>query len=258
MAEMNEHGTASFSAPATEPAFRAGVAAPNDEDGEFDPASNPRSLRHCTEIRPNIYLGQEAHADNDALLKQLGITHILACIGGRVEHRSDGIQHLRVPMCDRGVSDLDEVFAEAFQFLAESIGVPGDEPPSGNPKVLIHCKLGVNRSATCTVGWLMCSEKLPLKQAHAEVHSKRDVLMHDSYVDKLRELDFRLFGKHSTEPDELPCTSKVMKEAMAEVAANAAAREAAAAIAADAVGESPAKSGGDEAESPGLSPVRDE
>jgi len=235
-------------------ALRIATEGEEEAESEFDPASNPRSLRHCTQIRPSLFLGAESHADDAALLQRMGITHILACVGGRVETREDGISHLRVPMCDRGVSDLDDVFDEAFPYIAEAIGIPADpdnSPPSkpGN-KILIHCKLGVNRSAAMTVGWLMAAERMTLRDAHDDVASKRDILMHDSYVEKLRVLDERLYGRHSTDPDELPCTSKVMHEAMAEVARDAAGRaESASATEAVAAGE---EAGLD------LSPVRDD
>ena len=255
------------------------------------PLSDPRSLRHCTEIRPNLFLGAEHHArdmgpwspeeeggeEQDGrrpLLHKLGITHILTCISGPVEqNRRDNIVTLRCPMSDYGLSDLDGVCAEAMPWIGEAIGLTkgdvwdpegeeenqitttdtkvtesraisgatehtatasttteGRSNSSSNDdnhnsksstaanknmnKLLIHCKVGINRSATMVIAWLMCSEQIPLKKAYQAVSEKRNICLHDNYIAQLRMLDERWFGRHSTAEGELPSSNSVLQQAL--------------------------------------------
>ena len=52
-----------------------------------------------------------------------------------------------------------EIFPSAFEFLNKAM----DE--NENNKVLIHCKSGVNRSNTLTIGFLMEFQNITLKEA---------------------------------------------------------------------------------------------
>lgn len=166
-----------------------------------DRDANPASC-----IRPNLYLGPESKAYDREWLKSAGITHVLSCLSGAIDDESDGIRRLKVPMSDTGVSDLDEVFGEAFEFMAEGTTAPGK-------KCLVHCKLGINRSPTVVVGWLMAAERLTLKDSYWTVHRSRPgICLHDGYMEQLRQFDAQLFGKNSTAPDELPTTSSMLNE----------------------------------------------
>ena len=162
-----------------------------------------------TLIRPQLYLGDRNHAGAAAHLKSNGITHVLCCINGRESNSS--LAHCRVPMSDYGNTSLAEViFPVAFEFLSGALQDPLH-------KTLVHCTLGINRSATIVVGWLMYRERLSLRNAHALVVSKRGICIHDGYMQQLRAYDVHLFGRHSTNDGELPTTSSAMAQLRSEM-----------------------------------------
>ena len=211
------------------------------------------------QIRDYLYLGSQDHFYNTAgVLRHLGITHVLSCVGGPMydPEQLGGVVHHRVPMSDTGTSNLEDIiFPEAFEYLQSAIlSHGGDEEAKGAgadgssflsspdlspvkgegedvaacrqaeatdrpPRILVHCHAGINRSATVVVGWLMHSERLTLKEAHADVLSKRGICLHDYYVDQLRNYDATFHGgRHSTQAGELPCTSSMMRAAVAMIA----------------------------------------
>ena len=162
-----------------------------------------------SKITDQIYLGSNA-STHEKIIKELKITHILSCIGGM--NMNDEIKRLRVPMDDRGYSQLEtDIFKRAFPWLTKAMS-------NKDNHVLIHCSMGVNRSSTVTVGFLMHHLKYDLKKAHDFVLSHREsILIHDKYMSQLREFDLKLFGKYSTKPDELPTTSSVMRQVLEKI-----------------------------------------
>jgi len=159
-------------------------------------------------ILPNLYLGSKFHASNIAVLKQVGITHICSCIGGGVRGVDPSIKIELFPMSDTGTSELEDTFPEAFEFLSKVTSERGK-------KVLVHCSMGVNRSPTMVVGFLMATQQWSLKKAHAYVAERRpQICLHDLYVRQLRAYDEKLFGQSSTEEGELMTTSRAMVRAV--------------------------------------------
>lgn len=64
------------------------------------------------------------------------------------------------------------------------ISVPG--------RVLVHCLMGVSRSATLVLAFLMITEGLTLQEAVAAVRPHRDVCPNPGFLQQLRTLDMSL------------------------------------------------------------------
>ena len=133
------------------------------------------------------------------------------------------VTRLLVPMCDKGRSQLlERVFPVAFKFIDETLAnnkkhtaETTETKDNEQQKVLIHCCLGVNRSAAVTVGYVMRHLKMTLKDAHALVAAKRpQMCIHDSYMNQLREYDYKLHNAFSTKPNELPTSLTVYRLAL--------------------------------------------
>ena len=180
-----------------------------DDSKQLDDYNYWRDSSFPSKITDQIYLGSSA-STNEKIVKELRITHILSCIGGMTIN--DEIKRLRVAMDDRGHSQLEtDIFKRAFPWLTQAMS-------NKDNRILIHCSMGVNRSPTVTVGFLMHHLKYDLKKAHDFVLSHREsILIHDKYMSQLREFDLKLFGKYSTKPDQLPTTSSVMRAVFAEI-----------------------------------------
>lgn len=59
-------------------------------------------------------------------------------------------------------------------------------------RVLVHCVMGVSRSATLVLAFLMISEGLTLQEAVAAVRPHRDVCPNPGFLQQLRTLDMSL------------------------------------------------------------------
>ena len=184
-------------------------AATDEKETDFD--KEMTKMFYPSQITDQIFLGGH-EATRESIVKELKITHILACISGMLINSNDNIKRLRVPMDDRGYSQLENnSFKVSFPWLKQALSKKEN-------KVLIHCSMGVNRSSTLTVGFLMEYLNYNLKKSHNFVLSKREsILIHDKYMSQLREFDLKKFGKYSTKEDELPTTSSVMKQVLQKI-----------------------------------------
>lgn len=59
-------------------------------------------------------------------------------------------------------------------------------------KVLVHCAMGISRSATLVLAFLMICEDMSLADAIQAVRSHRGICPNSGFLEQLRELDLRL------------------------------------------------------------------
>lgn len=71
-----------------------------------------------------------------------------------------------------------------MKMRADDISFPG--------KVLVHCLMGVSRSATLVLAFLMITEGLTLQEAVAAVRPHRDICPNPGFLQQLRTLDMSL------------------------------------------------------------------
>lgn len=64
--------------------------------------------------------------------------------------------------------------------------------------MLVHCLMGVSRSATLVLAFLMISEGLRLQEAVAAVRPHRDVCPNPGFLQQLRSLDLSLERERRT------------------------------------------------------------
>ena len=149
-------------------------------------------------ILPFLYLGNLAHATNALMLKELGITHVVSMgesalipprptniptplarqpisLAGQasvptnslwIENRLNNISVLDVKaIADDGIDSLDPYLMEAIEFI--------DMAQKSGGKVLVHCRVGVSRSASIVIAYLMKYLQLDLSSAYLLTRSRR-------------------------------------------------------------------------------------
>jgi hypothetical protein len=98
------------------------------------------------EILPFLYVGTQAAAEDLPYLSQYGVSYIL-----NVSESSSGyppqFEVLHIPLSDFGDSNLADVFGECFAFI--------DNAYHCRAKILVHCQVGVNRSPSVVMAYLM-------------------------------------------------------------------------------------------------------
>ena len=150
-------------------------------------------------ILPFLYLGNLNHASNALMLKELGITHVVSigesalvpprrdASGGCdyaaaqlptnlkarmptnslwLEHTMGNIKVLDLKgISDDGIDPITSYLHASEEFIEEARRAGG--------KVLVHCRVGVSRSATLVVAYVMKHLEIDLQSAYLLVRSRR-------------------------------------------------------------------------------------
>ncbi|KAK3678011.1 tyrosine/serine/threonine protein phosphatase pps1 [Recurvomyces mirabilis] len=117
-----------------------------------------------------MYLGNLGHANNPALLQELGIGQILS-VGEPVSWAKESgtwpKEHLLFvdKVQDNGVDPLTEEFPRCLEFI--------ERGHRNGTKTLVHCRVGVSRSATICIAEVMKELDLTFPRAYCFVRARR-------------------------------------------------------------------------------------
>ncbi|XP_065806044.1 uncharacterized protein [Labrus bergylta] len=154
-------------------------------------------LNEVDEVWPKIYIGNVAVAQNKAALLKLGITHVLNAAHskrGSIGNQSfygNTIVYCGIPAEDSTHFDLDVYFQHAADFIHKAL-----KSPDG--RVLVHCIMGMSRSSTLVLAYLMIYRHLTLKQALQKLLQKRAIYPNRNFLALLLDLDLQLTKKKKT------------------------------------------------------------
>nr|XP_030131796.3 dual specificity protein phosphatase 13 [Taeniopygia guttata] len=149
------------------------------------------SCNHVDEVWPNLFLGDLVTAHNRFVLWKMGVTHVLnAAHGTSYSHGGQDfygatIDYYGVPAHDLPSFDISQFFFSAAQFIHNALNTPG-------AKILVHCAVGVSRSASLVLAYLMINHHLPLVEAIKTVKEHRWISPNRGFLKHLRNLDVQL------------------------------------------------------------------
>ncbi|CAG9803760.1 unnamed protein product [Chironomus riparius] len=148
----------------------------------------------CDEVYPRVYIGDAAAARNKQYLRMMGITHVLnTAEGSRFGQVDTGhsyyrdmsnLRYMGFPLTDQPSTDISRYFYIASKFIENALNSGG--------KVLVHCMVGMSRSATCTLAYLMISRKMSAAEAIRTVRMHRDIHPNEGFLQQLADLDNEL------------------------------------------------------------------
>ncbi|XP_076007841.1 uncharacterized protein LOC143001885 [Genypterus blacodes] len=151
-------------------------------------------LSQIDEVWPNIYIGNVAIAQNKSALLKLGITHVLnaahskqGSIGNQSFYGNDFV-YCGIPADDSTHFDLDVYFQPGADFIHKAL-------KSSHGKVLVHCIMGMSRSSTLVLAYLMIYHHIPLKQALQKLVQKRAIYPNKNFLALLLDLELHLAKK---------------------------------------------------------------
>ncbi|MBW2508347.1 MAG: dual specificity protein phosphatase family protein [Deltaproteobacteria bacterium] len=151
-----------------------------------------------SEITSNLYLGARPNQDRVDELKGAGITHVVSCLmeddRAQMSFLEQDFQHLFLGVHDGIDEDVAETFSQFFDF-AEAARASDEKA-----KLFVHCEVGVSRSATLAIAWLMKTEGLRFFDALCRVRTKRfQVLPNIGFASQLQRLEHELQPGSMTE-----------------------------------------------------------
>ncbi|KAM6130253.1 dual specificity protein phosphatase 13B-like [Phoenicopterus ruber ruber] len=150
------------------------------------------SDNHVDQVWPNIYLGDAWAARSKTTLQSLNITHILNAADGPYSintgakyYKDLQIEYYGVEAFDDPSFDLSIFFYDAANFIGKALNTSGG-------KVFVHCAMGVSRSASLVLAFLMIRENMTLVDALKTVSAHRDICPNSGFLSQLRDLDIKL------------------------------------------------------------------
>ncbi|XP_062550221.1 dual specificity protein phosphatase 18 [Armigeres subalbatus] len=157
--------------------------------------ANPTSysITAVSKLLRNLYLCGGSAATVPTM-QQLGVTLVInATTESELPNTplpSDDTGYLRVPVKDNRETDLDRYFNQ----VADRI----EEESQRNGITLIHCVVGVSRSASLCLAYLIKYHRMSLKDAYLHVKAKRPQIRPNvAFVKQLMEFEYKQNGTRS-------------------------------------------------------------
>ncbi|XP_017975696.1 PREDICTED: dual specificity protein phosphatase 1B isoform X2 [Theobroma cacao] len=117
------------------------------------------------QIEEGLFLGSLRDASNKSALKSSNVTHILTVANLSVPSYPNDFVYKIIEVMDREETNLMQYFDECFSFIDEAKRLGGG--------VLVHCFMGISRSVTMVVAYLMKKHGMSFSQALEHVKRRR-------------------------------------------------------------------------------------
>ena len=145
------------------------------------------------QITEKIYLGNEDTARDKELLKKLNISHILICAEGCEPFFPNDYTYKILYIDDAIDENILSWLKEAFEFIDSSVN-----------NIYIHCVMGISRSPTIVIGYLMYKKKMKYEEAYDFVRNKRNAISPNSgFQEQLKKFEKILEDNNYILPDNL-------------------------------------------------------
>ncbi|CAI5774191.1 specificity phosphatase 13-like [Podarcis lilfordi] len=157
------------------------------------------SCNHVDEVWPNLFLGDHVTAHSRFGLWKMGISHVLNAAHGKIfchephDFYGTTIEYYGVPADDLPDFDMTPYFYPAAEFIHKALTTPG-------AKIFVHCAVGISRSSSLVLAYLMIYHRFSLVKAIQAVKEHRWIFPNQGFLNQLRNLDIQL-NKKSTKQE---------------------------------------------------------
>ncbi|CAD5216190.1 unnamed protein product [Bursaphelenchus okinawaensis] len=160
-----------------------------------------KTQKDMHEILPGLYLGTCSAATNKKNLQKASISAILTIMTAPVK-KEKNVKYKQIHLEDEPQSDLSQYFGDCIDFI-HSYRV-------ASKNVLVHCLMGVSRSATIVTAYIMTITKMDPTVTIRFIRSRRDVVNPNNgfceqlevFKDKLEEQHDDLEGSYRRFKDD--------------------------------------------------------
>jgi protein-tyrosine phosphatase/rhodanese-related sulfurtransferase len=137
-----------------------------------------------------IFLGSAQNSVNKYQLKNLNVTFILNTAKECKNHYPNEFVYMKCPLVDDEKEDVKKYFDESHEFIDRARKLGG--------RALVHCFMGMSRSAAIVLSYLMKHKQWPLKVAFKYVRDRRPIIdINLGFMKQLLAYEQALFGTSS-------------------------------------------------------------
>jgi protein tyrosine phosphatase (PTP) superfamily phosphohydrolase (DUF442 family) len=135
-------------------------------------------------VTDNLYISDFSSACDIKKLHENGITHIVSIIPGVTAMYPNEFKYHTIDVVDRPYSNIEAHFADSVEFMDNAIKNGG--------KVLVHCQMGVSRSATIVLAYLIKKQGYTTNDAISKLKECRQCINpNPGFVKQLVEYESR-------------------------------------------------------------------
>ena len=152
------------------------------------------------EVIPDVFLGSRIDKNNIHKLKDLGINNLLCCaieLPELHELNELNINFMKLNLEDWEEENVSQYFIDSSNFIEKCLAINNDDysfPVQG--KILIYCQMGISRSTTILISYLMIKQKMRYNEAFNLVLNRRlQANPNSGFRSQLIQLDHELFSE---------------------------------------------------------------
>ncbi|TFK96772.1 protein-tyrosine phosphatase-like protein, partial [Pterulicium gracile] len=135
------------------------------------PSLTPPADDEPTQIFPRLFISSLSTAESSSIICAHRITHILTIhrLAPPILSTSHPIERMHLPLTDTPFTDLLCHLPSTTQWIHDSL------TSSPDSRVLVHCEMGISRSTSVVVGYIMWARGCAVDEAVGMVKEKRAV-----------------------------------------------------------------------------------
>ena len=148
-----------------------------------------------SELLPFLFIGADSISRDHITLQKLEISCIIDCTLNKINHfENDGIQYYNVMVNDYPSEPINKFFEGSVEFIEKAI--------LNKKKVLIHCTMGISRSPTIALAYLLKAKKMSLIEAYKFMKEKRTMISPNcGFMKQLCDFEYLLYRKRTLNLD---------------------------------------------------------
>ncbi|KAJ1655730.1 tyrosine protein phosphatase yvh1 [Dispira simplex] len=147
---------------------------------------------HC--ILPQLYLGSMEAAHDGEYLGRENITHIVTVAKGIDPKYLNRYRYLCIDILDMPSENILQHLDTTYEYIRDAMAQGGN--------VLVHCHMGISRSATVVIAYLMRTMGISMEMAYEMVRDKRNIVYPNKgflrQLGKYEEMGYKVTFDHAT------------------------------------------------------------
>eukprot|EP01080_Neovahlkampfia_damariscottae_P009340 gene9340-1427_t len=146
----------------------------------------PKYSEKPSEILNFLYLGNAQNSISNEQLKELNIKLILNTAKECKNYFKSEFIYKKFSFIDEEFEDIFKFFDEAFEFI--------EMGRRNNQGILVHCFMGMSRSAAICIAYLMKYQRISLNESYNFVKKKRPIIeINIGFMEQLKNYEIELF-----------------------------------------------------------------